>query len=72
MINIATKVTLNSKTSKIINDLIKEISMSSYQSYTSQAKPSKLIHIYDVNAITVLAIYMETLSKMIDGLLVML
>ena len=44
------------------------MAMNDYQWYTSQAKPSKPTHVYDIDAIIALPIQVKTLSRKIDGL----
>ena len=56
MIDAMDRCILNNKTPKVAQDLIEEMAMNSYQWYSSQAKPSKLAKIYNVDAIIALVI----------------
>ena len=53
---------------EVAMELFKEMNMNSYQWHSSKAKSSKPAHMYDVDAITSLAVQVESLSKKIDGL----
>ena len=68
MIDAAIEGTLNTKMPKVAMDLFKEMTMNSYKWHSSKAKSNKPTHVYDVNAITTLAMQVETLSKKIDRL----
>ena len=70
MIDSAVGGTLNSETPEAVQELFEEMVMNDYQWCTSQAKPSKLTNVYDMDAIIALAVQVETLSRKIDGLLV--
>ena len=55
---------------KVVMELFKEMAMNNYQWHSSKAKLSKPAHVYNVDAITALAVQVEILSKKIDGLLI--
>ena len=56
MIEVAIGGTLNMKTLEVAMELSKEIAMNSYQWHSFRAKYSKLAHVYDVDAVTILAV----------------
>ena len=64
----AAEGTLNTKTPKVAQELFEEMTMNSYQWYSSKAKPSKLAHVYDVDVVITLVVQVKALSKKIDGL----
>ena len=70
MIDAAVRGTLNTKMPEVAMELFKEKAMNSYQWHNSRAKSSKLTRVYDIDAITALAVQVEILSKKIDGLAV--
>ena len=68
MIDAAAGGTLNSKTPEAAQDLIEEMAMNNYQWHTVRSKPTKPAGVYDVDAVTGLAIQLDALSKKIEGL----
>ena len=70
MINPIVGGILNNKTLEVTQELFKEMAMNSYKWHSSKAKPNSPTYMFFVNAIIALAIQVETLSKKIEGLLV--
>ena len=68
MIDAVARDTLSSKTLKVTQKLFEEMAMNSYRWHTSQVKPNKSTHVYDVDAVIALATQVEALSKKINGL----
>ena len=55
MIDAAAGGTLNNKTPEAAQDLIEEMAMNNYQWHTARSKPSKPAGVYNVDAVTALA-----------------
>ena len=52
MINRVVEGTLNNKMPEATQELSKEIAMNSYQWHNFRAKPSKPVHMYNIDAVT--------------------
>ena len=68
MIDAAARGTLNNKTPEVAQELIKEMAMNNYQWHTVRSKPNKPAGVYDVDAVTGLAMQLDALSKKIEGM----
>ena len=71
MIVTAVGGTLNNKTSKQAINLFESKVINSYQWNPTQAKLSRIVGIYDIDTITVLAAQVEVINKNLDGLTLM-
>ncbi|XP_027351012.1 uncharacterized protein LOC113862053 [Abrus precatorius] len=68
MIDAAAGGTLNSKTPRATQELFEEMAMNNYQWSSTRSKPAKSTGIYSLDAVTSLAMQVETLGKKINGL----
>ncbi|XP_027351121.1 uncharacterized protein LOC113862214 [Abrus precatorius] len=68
MIDAAAGGTLNSKTPRAAQELFEEMAMNNYQWSSTRSKPAKSDGIYNLDAVTSLAMQVEALGKKIDGL----
>ncbi|KAK8935660.1 hypothetical protein KSP39_PZI013348 [Platanthera zijinensis] len=68
MIDAASGGTLNNKTPEAAQQLIEEMAMNSYQWTTVRPKPTKPAGMYEVDAVTALAIQVEKLHQKMDNL----
>ena len=56
MINVVMGGTLNNKMPEAAQELFEKMVMNNYQWQNSRAKPIKLAHVYDINAVTTLVV----------------
>lgn len=56
-------------TPEAMQELIEEMAMHCYQLRATRSRPSKPASVNDVDVVTALAVQLEALSKMVDGIL---